>query len=206
MIQGSEAWLAIRAGKLTGSRFADLMAVTKSGPSTSRANLLVTLALERLTGQPEETFQNDAMRRGTELEPLARGAYEAETGELVEQRAFMVHPALPFVGVSPDGLLGKDGMVEFKCPASQAKHLAALRNGAHAQEYRWQLQGALWVAERAWIDAVSYDPRFPEGLQLAITRIARDEAAIKELERACIAANVEVDAIVSDLQQLRKAA
>ena len=206
MEQGSTEWLALRAGKFTGSRFYDLMAVTKSGPSASRANLLTTLALERLTGQPEETFQNDAMRRGTELEPFARGAYEAETGELVTQVAFITHPALPFVGVSPDGMLGDDGMLELKCPASQAKHLAALRNGAHAQEYRWQVQGQLFVAERAWCDVVSFDPRFPDGLQLAIVRVTRDAVAIKALEQACIAANAEVDAIVSELQQLKKAA
>lgn len=206
MDQGSAEWLKLRAGKFTGSRFADLMAVTKTGPAASRANLLVTLALERLTGEPEETFQNDAMRRGSELEPLARGAYEAETGTLVEQAAFLIHPTHSFCGVSPDGLLDADGMLELKCPASQAKHLAALRNGAHAQEYKWQIQGQLWVAGRAYCDAVSYDPRFPEGLQLAIVRVRRDEAAIKALEAACIAANAEVDALVSELTQLRIAA
>jgi putative phage-type endonuclease len=206
LTQGSPEWLALRAGKFTGSRFADLMATTKSGPSASRANLLTTLALERLTGTPEETFVNDAMRRGTELEPLARGAYEAQTGELVETVAFIVHRTLPFCGVSPDGLLGADGMLEIKCPASQAKHLAALRNGAHAAEYKWQVAGQLWVAGRQWCDVTSFDPRFPEGLQLAITRVPRDEAAIAELEKACIAANAEVDRIVSDLMEMRRAA
>lgn len=206
MEQGSPEWLALRAGKLTGSRFADLMATTKSGPAASRANLIVMLALERLTGEAEQTFQNDAMRRGSELEPLARGAYEAHTGSLVEQVAFLVHKTLPFVGVSPDGLLDAEGMTEFKCPASQAKHLAALRNGSHAQEYRWQVQGQLWVAERQWCDVVSYDPRFPDGLQLAITRVKRDDVAIKQLEQACIAAHAEVEAVVNELQQLREAA
>lgn len=206
MIQGTPEWLAVRCGRFTGSRFADLMAVTKSGPSTSRANLLVTLALERLTGEPEQTFQNDAMRRGSELEPLARGAYEAHTGALVSEVAFVVHPDFAFIGVSPDGLLDETGLLEVKCPAAQAKHLYALRTGAHANEYKWQIQGQLWVTGRAWCDAVSYDPRFPEGLQLAITRVTRDDVAIKALEQACIAANAEVDAIVSELQQLKKAA
>lgn len=206
MIQGSSEWLDARCGKFTGSRFADLMATTKSGPSASRQNLIVCLALERLTGKSEETYQNDAMRRGSELEPLARGAYEAHTGELVEQEAFILHPAYPFVGVSPDGLVGNEGLVEFKCPSSQAKHLAALRSGQHAVEYRWQIQGQLWVCRRQWCDAVSYDPRFPEGLQLAITRVVRDDIAIKQLEQACIEADPEVAAIVNELQQLKEAA
>lgn len=206
MIQGTSEWLAIRAGRFTGSRFADLMAITRSGPSTSRANLITTLALERLTGEPEQTYQNDAMRRGSELEPLARGAYEAHTGELVTCVAFVVHPSLDFCGVSPDGLLGDDGLLEIKCPASQAKHLAYLRQDAHALEYRWQIQGQLWVTGRQWCDAVSYDPRFPAGLQLAIARVHRDEKAIKELETACIAADAEVNAIVEELRNLKEAA
>lgn len=205
MEQGSVEWLQLRAGKITGSRFADLMAVTKSGPSASRGNLIVQIALERLTGEPEETYQNDAMRRGSELEPLARGAYEAHTGELVEQVPFVVHPSLSFVGVSPDGLIGKDGLLEIKCPASQAKHLAALRNGSHAKEYGWQIQGQLWVTGRQWCDAVSFDPRYPSGLQLAITRVQRDDVAIKKLEAACIEADAEIAQIGQELTQLRKA-
>lgn len=206
MEQGSIEWLALRAGKFTGSRFADLMATTRSGPSSSRANLIVTLALEILTGEPEQTYQNDAMRRGTELEPFARGAYEAHTGELVEQVAFVTHPTMPYVGVSPDGLLGSDGLIEIKCPASQAKHLAALRDGSHAAEYRWQIQGQLWVTGRQWCDAVSYDPRFPEGFQLAIHRVERDEKSIKDLQDACIAGHVEVQAIVAELRGMKQAA
>lgn len=206
MEQGSIEWLELRAGKFTGSRFADLMATTRSGPSASRANLIVTLALEILTGEPEQTYQNDAMRRGTELEPFARGAYEAHTGELVEQVAFVEHPTMPYVGVSPDGLLGTDGLIEIKCHASQAKHLAALRDGSHAAEYRWQIQGQLWVTGRHWCDAVSFDPRFPVGLQLAIHRVERDEKAIIQLQDACIAAHVEVQSIVTELRGMKKAA
>lgn len=206
MIQGSEEWFAARAGKFTGSRFSDLMARTRSGPSTSRANLLATLAVERLTGMCVETYTNGAMQRGTELEPFARTAYEAHIGDLVQEVAWVPNPTLSFVGVSPDGLVGDDGLVEIKCPMAMAKHLAALRSGDHATEYKWQIQGQMWVAEKAWCDAVSYDPRYPQGLQLAITRVERDEKAIAELEAACIEANEEVNAMVLELQQLRGAA
>jgi len=206
VIQGSTEWLAARAGKFTASRFADLMATTKSGPSASRQNLIITLALERLTGEPEQTFQNDAMRRGTELEPLARGAYEAHTGELVELASFVTDPRWANVGVSPDGLLGDDGLVEFKCPASQAKHFAALSNGAHAKEYRWQVQGQMWITGRQWCDVVSFDPRFPEGLDLAITRVQRDEVAINQLRDAVTVADAEVEAIVENMKNIRSAA
>lgn len=197
-------WLALRAGKFTGSRFADLMARTKSGPSASRQNLLATLAVERITGSCVETFTNAAMQRGTELEPVARSAYEMSRGLLVEEVGF-VCGELDCVGVSPDGLIGSDGLIEIKCPSAMAKHLEALRTCAHAVEYRWQVQGQLWVTERDWCDVVSFDPRWPDGLQLAVHRVFRDESAIADLRAACIEADIEVEMMVADLLALRAA-
>lgn len=206
-MQRTEEWFAKRRGKLTGSAFGDLMNLLKDGkPGASRRELVTRLALERLTGATVDGFQNEAMRRGIELEPEARAAYEAHTGELVELIDFVEDGGMPFVGVSPDGLIGDDGMVEFKCPASQAKHLEALRRGEHAVEYRWQLQGQLMVAQRAWVDAVSYDNRFPEHLRLAIKRVHRDEQAIAQLAAECEKANAEIDAIVDELRALPIAA
>lgn len=199
--QESQDWMLARCGKFTASRASDLMARTKTGPSASRRNLLALLAVERLTGQPVEGYQNDAMRRGTELEAEARDAYSFSTGNAVEEAGFVECSDLPNTGCSPDGLIGDDGLLEIKCPASMAKHLDALRSAAHADEYRWQLQHQLMVTGRAWVDAVSYDPRYPENLQLAIVRVDRDEAAITELRDAITAADVEVAAIVSELQQ-----
>lgn len=200
--QRTPEWFAQRAGKLTASRFADVMNVLKDGsPGANRRALVTLLAVERLTGETVETFQNDAMRRGTELEPAARAAYEAHTGELVEEVGFVPHASLPYVGVSPDGLLGNDGLVELKCPANMAKHLDALRSNDHAKEYRWQLQGQLWVTGRQWVDAVSFDPRFPEHLRLAICRVTRDDLAIKQLADECEKANTEIETILHDLKQ-----
>lgn len=206
MSQRTPEWFAQRCGRFTGSRFADLMARTKSGPSASRRNLLATLAVERITGQCVETYSNSAMERGIELEESARQAYEAHIGQMTVEVDFIVHPALAYVGISPDALVGDAGLAEFKCPAAMAKHLDALRTGAHADEYRWQLMGQLWVTGREWVDAVSFDPRYPERLRLAVKRVERDEAAIKELESACIEAEAEVAAMVAELQQMEKAA
>lgn len=206
MEQRSEEWFALRAGKITGSAFSDVMNVLKSGEAgANRKNLIVRLAVERITGSCEELYQNEAMRRGTELEPQACAAYEAQTGEFVEHVAFLIHKDRPTVGVSPDGLVG-EGMAEFKCPASMHKHMAALLSGEHAVEYKWQLQGQLWVANRPWVDAVSYDPRFPEDLRLAIVRVHRDEVAIKQLSEQCDQVEREVSEAFNQLQQLRKAA
>lgn len=204
--QESEAWMSARAGNFTASRSADLMAKTRSGPSASRANLLALLAVERLTGECVQTYQNGAMARGIELEAEARDAYAFTRGVAVQESGYIASADMPHTGCSPDGLIGDDGMLEIKCPASMQKHLDALRTGAHAVEYRWQLQHQMMVTGRAWVDAASYDPRFPEALQLAVTRVARDEKAIDELRAEITMADAEVEAILSELHDMEKAA
>jgi putative phage-type endonuclease len=204
--QGSPEWLKARAGLFTASGYGDLMAMTRSGPSTSRANLITKVAIERITGEAQATFQNEAMRRGSELEPFARAAYEAWTGLLVQQVGLGIHEEYAYAGASLDGLVGNHGAVEFKCPGAQHKHVQALRTGEHAKEYRWQVQGQLWVSGRVWCDVVSYDPRFPDGLELAIVRVFRDESAIAELAKACEAADKEATALVDELLTMRRAA
>jgi putative phage-type endonuclease len=201
MIQGDAEWLAVRCGAFTASRMADLMAKTKSGPSTSRANMIATLAIERLTGQPVETYTNAAMQRGTEMEQEARDAYAFLREVTVESVAYVKHPTLPNVGCSPDGLIADDGLLEIKCPAAMAKHLYALRSGDHAREYRWQLQHQLFVTGRAWVDATSYDPRYPQNLQLAIVRVLPDEDDFMSLELEIAKAEREVSALVDELRQ-----
>ena len=199
--QESQDWMQARVGKFTASRSGDLMARTKSGPSASRGNLIARLVCERLTGQAVETYQNDAMRRGTELEAEARDAYSFSTGQTVAECGFIPCDTVPNTGCSPDGLVGNDGLLEIKCPASEAKHLDALIRGQHAKEYHWQLQHQMLVTGRAWVDAVSYDPRWPDHLQLAIVRVQRDEAAIADLAEAIREADAEIEAFIATLQQ-----
>lgn len=206
MEQRTPEWMAARAGRFTSSRAADLMAKTKSGPSASRGNLLAMLAVERMTGSCVETYTNAAMQRGTDLESEARDAYSFSQGVAVEEVGIVLRDDMTMVSSSPDGMIGTDGLLEIKCPASMMKHLDALRSGEHATEYRWQLQHQMMTTGRAWVDAVSYHPSFPDGLQLAIKRVWRDDDAIAELRREIIAADDEVEAIVSRLQALRVAA
>ena len=202
--QGSAAWCQLRVGNFTSSRAADLMATTKNGPSTSRANLITQLAVERITGQPTEGYTNAAMQRGNDLEGEAIEAFVFETGIIVDVCGYIEHPSISRVGSSPDGLIGEDGLAEFKCPASMAKHLAALEKGAHAVEYAWQIQHQMWVTGRQWNYAVSYDPRFPDGLRLAITLVKRDEEAIAKLEEETVKAEVEVQKLVEFMMNKKR--
>jgi putative phage-type endonuclease len=177
--QGTDEWKQARVGVPSGSKFADIMA---KGGGATRATYLTALALERITGVREDFKTTFAMEQGTEREPFARSAYEAHTGQFVTEIGFCMHDSL-MVGVSPDGLVGKAGMTEYKCPMPKT-HLEYLRlePGKCPTAYRWQVQGQLWVAEREWCDFVSYNPDFPENAQMVIRRVVRDEKAIAELE------------------------
>lgn len=181
LIQGSEAWLAARVGKVTASRVADVIAKTKTGYGASRANYMAELIAERLTGQPAERFKNAAMAWGTEKEPDARAAYVFMRDLDVTEVGFVPHPRLAMTGASPDGLVGADGMVEIKCP-NTATHIETLIGQSVAGKYITQMQWQMACADRAWCDFVSFDPRMPEAMQLFVQRVPRDASAIIDLE------------------------
>lgn len=181
MEQRSPEWFSARLGKVTASRVADLMATTKSGYSTSRANYMAELICERLTGEQAERFSNAAMAWGTETEPQARAAYSFLTDADVEETGFVLHPTVSDFGASPDGLVGSDGLVEIKCP-NTATHIETLLSETIPQKYITQMQVQMACTGRAWCDFVSFDPRLPADLQLWVRRVDRDEDAIKNIE------------------------
>lgn len=180
-IQGTEEWFASRLGKVTASRVADVIAKTKSGYSASRDNYMAQLICERLTGQKGESFTNAAMQHGTDTEPLARSAYEALNGLLVEEVGFVQHPKIEMAGASPDGLVGTEGMLEIKCP-NTATHIDTLLNGTVPTKYIPQMQWQMACAQRQWVDFVSYDPRLPQDLQLFVKRVEFNASYVAMLE------------------------
>ena len=199
--QGTEEWFAQRLGKVTASRVADVIAKTKTGYSTSRENYMTELALERLTGQRQEAFTNAAMQWGTETEPLARAAYEAKTGEIVDEVGMIAHPRIAMSGASPDGLINGDGLLEIKCPNS-ATHVQTLRTGKPQGKYITQMMWQMACTGRQWCDFVSYDPRMPKGLQLFVTRIERDNDLIQSIESEVELFLIELNEMVNDLMQM----
>lgn len=201
ILQGTADWFEQRRGKVTASRIADLMAKTKSGYSTSRQNYLMQLLCERLTGKVEESYQSDAMKRGNELEGEARNWYQLETGEVVEQIGFIDHPRIAFAGASPDGLVGKDGLIEIKCP-NTATHIGTLRTKQPSDRYTKQMQWQLAVTGRKWCDFVSFDNRLPDHLAFFCTRIPRDDSVIAEIEAEVTAFLTELDVLQAELNAI----
>ena len=199
--QGTPEWFAARLGKATGSRIADIIAKTKTGYSTSRANYVAQLVCERLTGKVAESFINAAMQWGTETEPLARAAYEVKTGEMVDQVGFVDHPSIENSGASPDGLVGLFGMLEIKCP-NTATHIETLLSQQVPTKYITQMQWQMACAGRQWCDFVSFDPRMPENLQLFIKRVEYDPPYVAMLEKEVIQFLMDVEANVNQLRKL----
>lgn len=200
MEQGSPEWHQTRVGKITASKMAALMARTKSGPAASRKNMIAQLAIERLTGQEVENFKNDSMRHGNETEPMARMEYEMQTGNTVTQIAFVDHPEIQMVGCSPDGLVGDDGLVEIKCPTAMDRHMKTIMKEDFGSEYRWQRQHQLFVTGRDWVDAVSYDKRYPPHLQLSTKRFFKNAEDHERIAAEIVKANMEIDEIVASLK------
>ena len=200
MDQGSEAWIAIRLGKVTASRVADVIARTKTGPSASRANYMAELVAERLTGARGETFTNAAMAWGADNEPEARLAYEFRTDASVEQVGFIPHPSIEMSGASPDGLVLTDGLVEIKCP-NTATHIETLLTGVIPGKYETQMLWQMACTGRAWCDFASFDPRLPEEMRLFVTRFARDDKRIADMEEAVREFLFDLDTTVRRLSE-----
>lgn len=201
--QGSIAWLMERVGMVTCSRFKDVQDITKAGKRSAKGyGYLMDVVQERLTGRPVEHYMNDAMMHGTEYEPIARMAYEAQTGNMVESIGFVHHTSIAGVGGSADGLLGEDGIIEIKCPTTRT-HMETLLGEF---EHDSQIQGLLWVLNREYCDFISFDDRLPEGLQLFVKRVTRDDAYIAKLEADVIAFLAEVQVTVEKLAAAKPAA
>lgn len=175
--QRTDEWFAERLGRATASRFGAIMAGKHlAGYKNYRAELVI----ERLTGQKADSFTSKEMQWGIDTEPLAQLQYTLTTGRDIEECGFFAHKTIA-AGASPDGLIGKDGLVEIKCPNS-ATHLETLRSGQIPNQYVAQVQGQLWVTGRKWADFESFDPRLPANADKIIIRVPRDDEYIKKLE------------------------
>lgn len=202
--QQDDEWRRLRLGCATGSGFADVLSKGKDGKSESagRRNYRVRLALELLTGQPEEnSFSSRDIRLGIEREPIARARFEEETGYLVEEVSFIKLNHMP-VGCSPDGLIDDDAGLEIKCP-NKATHLEYLAlTDKPPAEYQAQVQGCMFVTGRQRWHFVSFHPEFPPELQMHHIVVERDDVFIRRLEDELWKFTAEVKATVRDIEQL----
>jgi hypothetical protein len=199
-VQGSEEWAEARCGLVTASRAADVIAMTKKGEAAARRNYRTELVVEILTGQPAPRYVSPEMQWGIDQEPFARAAYELRHDLLVATCGFILHPEIPRFGASPDGLIGRDGLIQIKCP-NTSTHLGWMLGGTVPLEHAPQMLAELACTGREWCDFVSYDPRLPHHLQLFVRRFSRDDALIATLETEVEHFNAELDSVLASLPQ-----
>jgi len=155
--QGTDEWLKIRLGKITASRIKDVMSKGRGDrPSKTRSSYMEQLIKERITGCQQKTISNVYMEWGNEQEPNARAMYEFINNIDVELVTFVEHN--DYFGVSPDGFVGDDGLLEIKCPETTTQ-IQRVLDYVFPVRYKPQVQAQLYVCQRKWCDFVSYDPR-----------------------------------------------
>lgn len=209
--QGTHEWRMERCGKVTASRFADVMTQPKTQPKTqprmfmkfgmidaegdgkilskTAESYMMQVIGERLTGIPVEVPDNAAMAWGRDNEDKAIRIYELTNGLEVTRRGFETYSKIKNVGCSVDGLT-EGGAIEVKCPWTTREHVRNLISREVPKQYKWQVIAPQLILNCAWTDFVSYDPRI-EVLDkaLVIVRVERDEALIQQLhdglERFC---------------------
>ena len=187
--QGSPEWFQVRAGLPTSSMFSDVMVKVgpRGGIPKGRQTYMRKLAGEILTGDPMDSYTNAHMERGKEREAEARDLYAFLRDAEVSEVGFIKNGAC---GASPDGLIGDSGMWENKDALAHIQ-IDRLLAGTLPPEHKAQCQGQLMVAEREWVDFMSYC----RGLPPLIVRVTRDEEYIKEVRNG-------VDQFVEELNQL----
>jgi predicted phage-related endonuclease len=193
LVQGSEEWLKIRLGKLTGSDFHVLM-----GSSATKENILYKKAAERLTGVASDgdRFSSIHTERGHQLENDARTAYELETGNVVTQVGFVELDE--FVGCSPDGLIGNIG-IEIKCKDNHG-FLKAVTKNYIEPEHKTQMQFNMYVCNLEWMDYLLYNPNFSN--PLFTIQYERDDEYIETIKTHIIECNKKINGYVAEFNKL----
>lgn len=165
--QRSDEWYEQRRGVLTASAIGQLITPTlKVADNDTSRGLTLALAAERISGHVDPTYTNTDMWRGVIEEPIARDAYSTHHAP-VHEVGFMLRESDGLrVGCSPDGLVHDDGMIEVKS-RQQKKHVKTVLSDAPPPENMAQLQCALWVSGRKWIDYIS----FCGGMSLWVKRV-----------------------------------
>lgn len=163
--QRSPEWYEIRKGKMTASKGATI-ATAGAGLKT----YILEIMSEYYSSNPKQTYINDDMQRGIELEAEAILEYELRNNVKTQEIGFVLYNE--YFGASPDRLVNDDGLIEVKCPNDKT-YLELLLTGKIKSEYLWQMQGQLLATNRKWCDFVAYNPNFEKNM--FVKRILADK-------------------------------
>lgn len=195
-----EEWMERRSGRLTCSKFGELIgegrkkdqAFTEAGMRYLRLKVA-----ERLGSW--HSISAASMQWGTDNEAAAIRCYEMRTGFEVDSKPFQFIEVDDWIGGTPDGLIGTDGCLEVKCPYDPQVHINTALTKTVPTQYVWQVLGHLLVTGRDWCDFVSYDPRIVDPSGLVVIRVERDEKRIEFLRSRLTLAVEECKSMLKEL-------
>lgn len=175
-------------------------------PSDVSNRYAADLSIERISGKPYgEPPKTWLLKRGHEMERLARLAYEARTNYMVTESGLVLTDDNLF-GYSTDGLVGDVGLIEVKCPIDSLK-IAHIRETGDIAEYLHQIQGGLWITGRRWCDFVMYVPDLENAhTDLYIKRVHRNDKFIDDMVLKLAAFNSRVNAFETTFRMIEKEA
>lgn len=206
VVQGSDEWLAVRAGLVTGSKASVVMMKDNAsgGEPAGKKDYRLQLAVERLTGQPQlDDFYSRHTRHGHEAEPMARMETERKHGILIRQTGFIRRKDIK-AGVSLDGDVNNfRAIAEIKCPKSTT-HLDYMRGGKVPAVYRWQVVHGMFIVGAKEAYFTSYDNRMPDGLDLFTIRVQAKDYPMEDYEIMLNDFIKSVDTLEQELRYLQE--
>lgn len=178
-----------RRGRITGSRIGAILSLS---PYQSRADVLRAM-VRQWHGYPDEFQGNIATSWGIHHEAVAITEYERFRAVLTHGgQRFVIHPEHDFLGASPDGLIGDDGLVEIKCPyrsnyidiSQRPDYETQIRLQLECTQRRWG-DFCVWSPQGIHVSRVEHDPDWlPSILDELISFLDEFETIIDEPERS----------------------
>lgn len=118
--QGTIEWHELRWGKIGGTASKNLLS-DKAGKYDKKETLFYEILSKRLEEfEPSESFENEHMQRGHELEPFAREYISEYVGVEFTETGWLQSEENELLGLSPDGItLDYKKACEIKCLAQK---------------------------------------------------------------------------------------
>lgn len=155
--QGSAEWLEVRKGRPSGSIVGAILGHSQFSTPDDELDYLSMVREKKFS-----PAQLKNMNHGTLHEDEARKHYERIFRVTVGELGFVVPKWEPRIGVSVDGVVGDDGLVEIKCPRRMYPPLlerCGEGENPDSKIYKThydQMQMGMYVLGRKWCDYVVY--------------------------------------------------
>ena len=155
MKQLSTEWFEKRKSRVTGSNIGAILGLNPH----KTADDVMREMVRAYHGAERDFVGNAATEWGNYNEAGAIAEYQMETGNTVKETGFHIHPEHDWLGASPDGLIGDDGVSEIKCPYGQRNKVpTSFKTFKEQDHYAAQVQFEMYCTGRSWCDFYQWAP------------------------------------------------